>query len=988
MGVFDYEVNHVLGATYSGGGVGFTPDGNKLAVALYGRVQMIDLVGGKSRTLCTEAGRSIKALEVRSNVVLTVDEADRVTLLRTPSGRAIARMTLHLKGPVTATALSPCGQFVAFASASMVQVWQVPASGVPEYAAFEKITQLMAGGAAGKGCLAWSRDSRRLAVGGRDGICFVFTVRRREGAKGRIRPLVLHGHRDAMTHVSFCGQRGLLTISRDGVLICWRLRFTDITPEAGNSKEPQSSEATDGVVAVDSEDEEQQASGDASIDNRFVKPVRAKMASRHFVKSGGGRRVRSASTRNGLLTVGMSNGVFALYQLPEAMVDETTEFDDGLFDLGVQAAKRRRESQISRRAKRRKESGNCDSADAAEGGDESDPEDTGLEETPRMPITELDTLHTLNASAGTISDIEFNPSGEWIVLASSHAGQITVWEWRSETHVLKQQAHVLSASSLAFSRDGRGMCTGSRDGRVKLWSVATGFCAATFFDHTAAVSAVTFAANDVIVSASLDGTVRAFDIRRYRNFRILVAPPPQRQFGALAVDEAGELVAAGCVDTFEVIVWSLRTGEVVEVLAGHKGPVSSIAFRPQRGTLASASWDRTVRLWDMYERKGSCEVLEHSKEVLSVAFRPDGKELATASMSGEVSFWDPEQGSVVGTIDGARDAAAGRQRDSRTVAPEKGYFQTLSYSSDGHFLLAGAASKHVCIYHVREGSPPTLVDKYAVTDNKNFDGLLDELNSKNQTASGHAVEAVDDDDEDDETYGEAKIAAGRSLPGAQSELKTKRKKMIVAEVKCVQFCPTGRMWGAVSPEGALIFSEAGAANADDTDVAFDPTNLDVEVTSQTALAAVKEGDFRKALVIALRLNERGVLSRVLESVPYAQIAAIAPRLPTAHFVRLVHTVSWRIEHTPYLDFDLEWARRLLTSHASAAHAAAPQPAKVNTALRALHRAVGLHSKRLLPLVSRNTDSLRYLVALSKASRVGGHGVGTEQDDTAQIEVSD
>lgn len=950
MGVFEYEVRHLLGAAYSGGGVSFTPDGAKLAISLHGRVQLVDLAAGRSRTLPFEAGRSLRALHVGKRAALALDELGRAALVALPSGRVVARVSLRLGGAVVDARLSLCGRYAAFASEGAVQVWGVPVGGVPEYAAFEEVVKLKAGGAAGKGCLDWSKCGRFLAVGGRDGICFVFTIRRREGAKGRVKPCVLYGHRDALTRVLFCGERGLLTISRDGVLFCWRLRFN----ERGG----------DGVVVEGgdggSSDEDDVFEGDVGVDNTRVVPVEAKLASRHFVKAGNGKRVRSAAVHEGLLTVGMSNGVFALYQLPEVMaVGEDQGFDRGLFELGDRSkvARKGRENEAKRRR-----------AAAAKEGKDVEEEDTGSERRPRMGFTDLDVLHTLSVSSGALTDIEFSPTGAWLALASAHAGQITVWEWRSETHILKQQAHLLSATTLAFSPDGRAIATGSRDGRVKLWNVSNGFCAATFSDHKAAVTSIAFAAKDVIVSASLDGTVRAFDIRRYRNFRVLVGPPPHRQFGAVAVDAAGELVAAGCVDTFEIVVWSLRTGNVVELLAGHKGPVSSIAFRPHRGTLASGSWDRTVRMWDMYERKGSCEVLEHSKEVLGVCFRPDGKELATATMSGEILLWDAEQGIVSGSIDGARDAAAGRTRNSRTAAQQRGHFQSVSYSADGRFLLAGAASKHVCVYNVSDGTAPSLVDRYAVTDNKNFDGLLDELNSGELTSGGYAPEVIDDDDEGDEAYGEAKIAAGRSLPGAESELKTKRKKMVQAEVKCVQFCPTGRVWGAVTTEGVLVYAEASASGIGGSDadaVAFDPTDLDLDVTPDVALTAARNGEYETALLVAMRLNERPVMSSVLESVPVAEVGLVLTRLSAVYFTRLMLLLAWRLDNGPHLAFDLEWAQRALVIHGARSHAASTDPGAVNTALRALHRAVSAHSKRLAPLSTRNSDSLQYLLSLSK-----------------------
>ncbi len=91
--------------------------------------------------------------------------------------------------------------------------------------------------------------------------------------------------------------------------------------------------------------------------------------------------------------------------------------------------------------------------------------------------------------------------------------------------------------------------------------------------------------------------MRAFDLARYRNFRTLTSPRPA-QFGCLAADAAGELVAAGGTDTFEIYLWSLKSGRLLEVIPGHEGPVADVAFSPSptSSMLASASWDKTLRL--------------------------------------------------------------------------------------------------------------------------------------------------------------------------------------------------------------------------------------------------------------------------------------------------------------------------------------------------------------------------------------------------------
>ena len=59
-------------------------------------------------------------------------------------------------------------------------------------------------------------------------------------------------------------------------------------------------------------------------------------------------------------------------------------------------------------------------------------------------------------------------------------------------------------------------------------------------------------------------------------------------------------------------------------LTGHTGQVNSVAFSPDGGTLASGSYDNTIRLWDGVTGAHKNTLTGHTRGVTSVAFSPDG----------------------------------------------------------------------------------------------------------------------------------------------------------------------------------------------------------------------------------------------------------------------------------------------------------------------------------------------------------------------------
>jgi WD40 repeat protein len=89
--------------------------------------------------------------------------------------------------------------------------------------------------------------------------------------------------------------------------------------------------------------------------------------------------------------------------------------------------------------------------------------------------------------------------------------------------------------------------------------------------------------------------------------------------------------------------WSTSSGACLQTLEGHSDAVNSVAFSHDSTRLASASRDRTVKIWDA---SGAClQTLEgHNGRVYSVAFSHDSTRLASASRDRTVKIWDASSG--------------------------------------------------------------------------------------------------------------------------------------------------------------------------------------------------------------------------------------------------------------------------------------------------------------------------------------------------------
>ncbi|KAF2734647.1 WD40 repeat-like protein [Polyplosphaeria fusca] len=516
-------------------------------------------------------------------------------------------------------------------------------------------------------------------------------------------------------------------------------------------------------------------------------------------------------------------------------------------------------------------------------------------------LPDFSQIQTLSISQNDIDFVALNKTGEWLAFGASKLGQLLVWEWQSESYILKQQGHFDAMNAIAYSPEGQRIITAADDGKIKLWDVNSGFCIVTFTEHTSGVTASEFAKRgNVLFTASLDGSIRAWDLIRYRNFRTFTAPL-RLSFSSLAVDPSGEVVCAGSIDSFDIHIWSVQTGQLLDRLSGHEGPVSSLAFAPDGGTLVSGSWDHTVRVWNIFARTQTSEPLQLMADVLCVAFRPDSKQIAVTTLDGQLTFWSVSEAMQQSGVDARRDVSGGRKMtDRRTAANIAGTksFTTVKYSADGTCVLAGGNSKYICLYDAQSG---VLVKKFTVSVNLALEGTQEFLNSKLLTEAGPRG-LIDEDGE----ASDLEDRIDKSLPGTRRG-EGARKTRPEIRVPDVAFSPTGRAFCAASTEGLLIFSL-------DNMFQFDPFDLDITVTPATTISTLADQEYLKALVMAFRLNERNLIRRVYEAVPASDIALVVKEMPSVYLGRLLRFVAVQADESPHLEFNLIWVEALLSKH--------------------------------------------------------------------------
>jgi periodic tryptophan protein 2 len=632
----------------------------------------------------------------------------------------------------------------------------------------------------------------------------------------------------------------------------------------------------------------------------------------------------------------------------------------------------------------------------------------------------MESVQSLSVGA-SVSSVSVSNGGDWIAIGVEDLGQVIVWEWKAENFIFRQQGHHDGVNCVAFcpvggmtaknhfsgdlldafssagvsatlNAGGGLMATGGVEGKVKLWHSLSGFCFVTFADHSSSVEAVAFTPQgNAVISASTDGSVRAYDLLRYKNFRTLTPPTERVQFGCLAIDSSGDLVAAGaCNGSYSVYIWSLQTGQCLDVLSGHEARISHLRFAPSSndGILASTSWDSSLKIWNVFARKNKGESLMNQREVSCCAFDPvDGTIAAVASLAGHITFWDTRNGVEVGAIDGVRDIGSGRKegekfssgalkgkrskRDgSGTEVNLNQYFSALEYGgTSGRWLAAIARnSAFLCIFDPLEKN---LIRRITLTHHRGLLGVEQFLNSK-----FHSDLVGDDGFDDLDRVGKRarSLASGGALPGvSRGDLKGMTSKP-VWRVNGLAVSSDGQEISIATSEGAFVLSLLKSTSS------FNPIELGEDVTSQRVYELISQNDWKSATVCALCLNDfevfvcvfdalaaRDVIGLVVESIPRSLFLPLVK-----HVAKLLHP----IEGTKHIERALTWVSSLISLQFNNLQYALHQTVsgrELRAALCSILQHVQTHSCALGSLLRDNCFVLSFLTGAAELDEDDAQG---------------
>ncbi|MGI2905082.1 protein kinase domain-containing protein [Tolypothrix sp. VBCCA 56010] len=155
---------------------------------------------------------------------------------------------------------------------------------------------------------------------------------------------------------------------------------------------------------------------------------------------------------------------------------------------------------------------------------------------------------------------------------------------------------------------------------------------------------------------------------------------------SVAISPDGNTLASGSYDK-TIKLWNLATGEQIRTLSGHSNVLISVAFSPDGKTLASGSIpDDTIKLWNLATKEQIRTLSGHSDVLISVAISPDGNTLASGSYDKTIKLWNLATGEQIRTLSGHSDVV-----------------NSVAISPDGKTLASGSWDKTIKLWNLATG---------------------------------------------------------------------------------------------------------------------------------------------------------------------------------------------------------------------------------------------------------------------------------------------
>ena len=241
-----------------------------------------------------------------------------------------------------------------------------------------------------------------------------------------------------------------------------------------------------------------------------------------------------------------------------------------------------------------------------------------------------------------VTSVAFSPDGTMLA-SGSNDGDIELWDVATGTYIAAfgHWIHGLETTSVSFSPDGTMLASGASDATVKLWDVETGRISTSFGPNLLEIDIVAFSPDGTTIASGWFGSdFNLWDVATGTNTLLSTIENGIGLGQPLSFSFSYDgILASG--HPWGIVLWDVAIGTQITTFPSNWA--QSVVFSPDGTTLASGEGDGTVLLWDVVTGENIAVLAGYigwGNLVNSVSFSPDGTTLASGAEDGTVLLWD------------------------------------------------------------------------------------------------------------------------------------------------------------------------------------------------------------------------------------------------------------------------------------------------------------------------------------------------------------